>query len=43
MPAAAGTLQRTAAVAANLVNPAISGLFVMMVTSMTATNDATRA
>jgi hypothetical protein len=37
--AAAGRLQRTAAIAATLANPAMSGLFVMMVPSMTDSDD----
>jgi hypothetical protein len=42
MSAAAGRLQRTAAIAATLANPAISGLFVMMVPSMTDSDDMSR-
>jgi hypothetical protein len=40
MSAAAGRLQKTAAIAATLANPAMSGLFVMMVPSMTAAENA---
>jgi hypothetical protein len=42
LSAAAGILQRTAAIAATLANPAMSGLFVMMVPSMTDSDDMSR-
>jgi hypothetical protein len=42
MSAAAGRLQRTAAIAATLANPKISGLFVIERPSMSADDDATR-